>query len=327
MVDRPLDTSRWDNHGELILTGSANAYVATTARQITGYYQGLRICGKANFTNSGAATLNVNGIGAVAIRKDASAALVANDVISGQYYDFLYDATNSWFQLLNPSPGGGFVKKTGDTITVSSGDVTALTIDEGGSSLNNSSAFTVIVPTTGAQKGIQITTPGATAAWISYELNIGGTGKAGFSLGPGSATRDTNLYRDAADTLKTDDSFIVSGTLTIGTVPSFTNIPQNSQSTAYTLVLADAQKHILHPFADNNPRTFTIPSNASVAYPIGTAITFVNFINTLTIAINTDLLVFSSSGASGSRTLAQWGIATAIKIETTTWLISGTGLT
>ena len=104
-------------------------------------------------------------------------------------------------------------------------------------------------------------------------------------------------------------------------------IPQNSQSAAYTTVLADAGKHILHPTADNNARTFTIDSNANVAYVIGTAITFVNQINTVTIAITSDTLTLSPGGTTGSRTLAAAGIATALKVSATGWVISGTGLT
>jgi len=101
----------------------------------------------------------------------------------------------------------------------------------------------------------------------------------------------------------------------------------NSQSAAYTLVAADANKCILHPTADNNARTFTIPANASVAYRIGTAVTFVNQINTVTIAITTDTLTFAGTGTTGSRTLAAHGVATAIKVTSTLWYISGTGLT
>ncbi len=107
----------------------------------------------------------------------------------------------------------------------------------------------------------------------------------------------------------------------------FSNIPQNSQSAAYTAVLGDAQKHILHPTADNNARTFTIPANASVAYPIGTVITFINQINTVTISITTDTLTLAGVGSTGSRTLAASGVATAIKIASTSWIISGVGLT
>lgn len=106
----------------------------------------------------------------------------------------------------------------------------------------------------------------------------------------------------------------------------FKNIPQNSQSTAYTTVLGDAGKHIYHPISDDNPRTFTIDSNANVAYPIGTAITFINDQNTLTIAITSDTLVWAEDGSTGSRTLAENGMATAIKVTSTRWIISGTGL-
>jgi hypothetical protein len=102
--------------------------------------------------------------------------------------------------------------------------------------------------------------------------------------------------------------------------------PQNSQSAAYTTVLSDAEKHILHPAADNNARTFTIDSNANVPYPIGTCITFVNEINTVTIAITTDTMTLAGAGTTGSRTLAANGIATALKISSTKWVISGVGL-
>ena len=119
-------------------------------------------------------------------------------------------------------------------------------------------------------------------------------------------------------------SCTVDGTDAVG----FRNIPQNSQSAAYTLVLADSGKHILHPASDANARTFTIPANSSVAYAIGTAITFINMTAAVvTIAITTDTMYLSSAGTTGSRSLAQYGSATAIKITSTNWLISGSGLT
>jgi hypothetical protein len=117
-------------------------------------------------------------------------------------------------------------------------------------------------------------------------------------------------------------------TLGDGNQIGYRNIPQNSQSAAYTLVLSDAGKHIFHPVADNNARTFTIPANSSVAYPIGTAITFINMaVANVTIAITTDTLTLSPAGTAGSRTLATNGSATCIKIAATQWLISGSGLT
>ncbi len=86
----------------------------------------------------------------------------------------------------------------------------------------------------------------------------------------------------------------------------YRNVPQNSKSTNYTLVLSDAGKHILHPSADTTARTFTIPKNSSVAYEIGTALTFVNqnSAGVLTIAITTDTMRLAGAGTTGSRTLA-----------------------
>jgi hypothetical protein len=107
-----------------------------------------------------------------------------------------------------------------------------------------------------------------------------------------------------------------------------TLIPQNSQSTAYTLVLSDKGKHILHPTADTTARTFTIPANSSVPYAVGTALTFINqnAAGVVTIAITADTMRLAGAGTTGSRTLAANGLATAIKIASTEWIISGAGL-
>lgn len=106
----------------------------------------------------------------------------------------------------------------------------------------------------------------------------------------------------------------------------YTGVPQNSQSAAYTLVATDAGKSIVHPATDNNARTFTIPSNTSVPFPIGTAVTFINMANTVTISINTDVLYQATTGTTGSRSLGAYGIATAVKVSSTTWLIAGSNL-
>lgn len=116
----------------------------------------------------------------------------------------------------------------------------------------------------------------------------------------------------------------VDGTTSVG----FLSIPQNSQSAAYTTVLADSGKCIFHPSTDANARTFTIAANGSVAYPIGTVIQFCNMTSqVVTIAINTDTMYLAGTGSTGSRSLAQFGVANAMKIGTTTWIITGSGLT
>jgi hypothetical protein len=114
----------------------------------------------------------------------------------------------------------------------------------------------------------------------------------------------------------------------VADMAGFRNIPANGQSAAYTTVAADSGKSIDHPSTDANARTFTIDSNANVPYPAGTCITFTNMTSqVVTIAITTDTMYLAGTGTTGSRSLAQYGIATARKLTSTTWLISGTGLT
>lgn len=121
------------------------------------------------------------------------------------------------------------------------------------------------------------------------------------------------------------NTITVDGTTSVG----FLSIPQNSQSAAYTLVLADAGKQIFHPSADPTARIFTIPANSSVAFAIGTAITFINQngAGVVTISITTDTMRLAGTGTTGNRTLAANGIATCVKVTSTEWIIAGTGLT
>jgi len=150
--------------------------------------------------------------------------------------------------------------------------------------------------------------------------SIGGGGGGGDVNGPASSVDDRIAIFSG-----TTGKIIEDGGATIAEVRA---IPQNSQSSAYTLVLSDAGKHVYHPSADTTARIWTIPANGSVAFPIGTAVTFVNDTSAgvITIAITTDTLVLMGSGSTGSRTLAANGIATAIKVTSTRWVISGTGL-
>ena len=104
-------------------------------------------------------------------------------------------------------------------------------------------------------------------------------------------------------------------------------IPQNAQTGSYTLVLGDSGKSIFHATAAG-AATYTIPANGTVAYPIGTTISIINMsTNAVTIAITTDTLYLAGTGLTGSRTLALYGVATATKMTSTTWIISGSGLT
>lgn len=136
---------------------------------------------------------------------------------------------------------------------------------------------------------------------------------------------DTTVTRVSAGVIAVEGQSVV--TVGNGLQADKAAVPLSSKTAAYTTVLGDANTTILHPSSDNNARTFTIDSNANVAYPTGTMITFVNRVNTVTIAITSDTMYLAGAGTTGSRTLAAHGVATAIKTGSTEWVISGTGLT
>jgi hypothetical protein len=129
-------------------------------------------------------------------------------------------------------------------------------------------------------------------------------------------------------------TLLASGELTITDVgptstlaAGYRGAPRNRQDSSYTLVLADAGKSIVG-YGSTASQTWTIPANGSVAYPIGTTITFVNMRTVAcSIACTTDTMYLAGTGATGTRTLASYGWATAVKVDTTNWMIGGTGLT
>lgn len=104
----------------------------------------------------------------------------------------------------------------------------------------------------------------------------------------------------------------------------YKGVPYNTQSGSYTCVLADAGSYIR--YTGGGGHTLTIPANSSVAYPIGTVLTFATVGNGTTIAITSDTMYWGGVGSTGSRTLAAKSIATALKIASTEWIISGAGL-
>ena len=186
---------------------------------------------------------------------------------------------------------------------------------------------TVTAVSVASTNGFAGTSSGGATPALTLSTSITGVLK-GDGTAISAATAGTD-YVAPSGALGTPSSGTLSGCTVDGTDSvGFRNVPINSQSAAYTAVLADSGKAVLHPSTDANARTFTIPANGSVAYALGTAITFINMTSqVVTIAITTDTMYLAGTGTTGSRSLAQYGMATAIKMTSTTWLISGSGLT
>lgn len=82
-------------------TGVADAVAISFTPSITAYSTKVLVAAKIKATNTGAATLNIDGVGATAIKKHGTEVLEAGDLVAGKVSLFAYDGTN--FQLLNPT--------------------------------------------------------------------------------------------------------------------------------------------------------------------------------------------------------------------------------
>jgi hypothetical protein len=93
----------------------------------------------------------------------------------------------------------------------------------------------------------------------------------------------------------------------------------------YTAVLDDAYQ-VLVPMNKATAVAFKIPTNASVAFPVGTAITVLNKgagLCTISAVTSGTTTVLSAGAVAASPTLAQYKTAVCIKTATDTWYVVG----
>jgi hypothetical protein len=98
-----------------------------------------------------------------------------------------------------------------------------------------------------------------------------------------------------------------------------------ANTTDYTAVLAD-QYQVLEIMNKATAIAFKIPTNASVAFPIGTALTVLNIgVGTCTISAVTPgtTTVLSAGATAASPTVTQYKSAVCIKTGTDTWYVVG----
>lgn len=85
--------------------GAGNAYTGALTPAVDAYANARLVLMKANHTNTGAATLNLDSVGATAIKKtDGATDVASGDIVSGQTYLLSYNGT-SW--CLVGGGGGG----------------------------------------------------------------------------------------------------------------------------------------------------------------------------------------------------------------------------
>jgi hypothetical protein len=126
----------------------------------------------------------------------------------------------------------------------------------------------------------------------------------------------------------------VTGNISGGNINANTNgfaigykeIPPVVLSANDTIALEDSGKHFRSTTAGNI--TLSIPTNATVAFPTGTAISIVEQAagNILVNAISGVTLYHAGNSTAGNRVISTFGVATLMKVDSDTWFISGTGV-
>lgn len=155
-------------------TGSSNAYVVTLPVTPASYVKGQVYSFLSNFANTGACTVNINGLGAKTIKKLGGATdLASGDIASGMIVSLEYDGT--YMIMLNP---------VANVLTVGF-DGTRITRLAGSAPINNTSENTIYTTTiTGgiisANGMIRVSTPVSIANQTSgstYTIRVkyGGT--------------------------------------------------------------------------------------------------------------------------------------------------------
>jgi hypothetical protein len=122
------------------------------------------------------------------------------------------------------------------------------------------------------------------------------------------------------------DSVIEGTSATAARGIGYTGMPQLLNfSPSYEIKTSDAGKHIYNTLNGSN---IVIPANNNVLFPIGTSLAIVNQAGvTSTISISLDTLAQAGTGATGTRTLGPYAMATILKVGPQLWMISGVGVT
>jgi hypothetical protein len=168
-------------------------------------------------------------------------------------------------------------------------------------------------------------------AWNSLGYKASGTVTsitAGTGLSGGTITGSGTIAIDTATTVDlTTAQTLTNKTLTSPTLNApLINLSLNAQTgTTYTFVLADNGK--LVTASNASAQTYSIPTNASVAYPIGTQINIIQIgAGQVTInAVTSGTTTVSSTGATSAapKLRAQFSSATCIKASTDLWYVVG----
>lgn len=84
-------------------SAGSDTYAITLSPVPTAYHNGMTLKFKADVANTGAATLNVNSLGAVSLVTSVGTALATGDIVANQIVEVIYNSTGPVFEVVNPA--------------------------------------------------------------------------------------------------------------------------------------------------------------------------------------------------------------------------------
>ena len=298
-------------------------YSAGTGLTLTGTVFSITNTGVSASTYGSASSvpvLAINAQGQVTSASSSAIAIAASQVTSGAFTVAQggTGATDAATALTNlgaypASNPNGYTSNTGTVTSVAgTGTVNGLTLT---GTVTTSGSLTL----GGTLSNVSLTTQ------VTGTLPVanGGTGATSLTannvlLGNGTSAVQVVAPGTSGNVLTSNGTTWVSSAAAGGSV----SYPQNIQSGNYTLVLGDAGKHIYS--ANTGAQTITIPTNASVAFPIGTLVTIVNF-GTNPITLGVSGVSVYPNGSKSAVTTPKIGVGVSLqllKTDTNSWEVT-----
>jgi hypothetical protein len=283
----------------------------TGAVDLSGVYLGL-----AGGTMTGAIAMGTNkitGLGTPTSAQDATTkTYVDNLLVAPSNLTGVITSVGVATSIASQTgTGTKFVVDTSPTIATPTftGNTTASTINSttipSSKTLVATDSTTYVVPSQTSHSGKFLTTDGTTSSWAVVEGDL-----TAVTAGTGITVTDST-----------------------GPIPTVafdyragSAVTLNAQTATYTVVLTDAdQKLVTMDVATAND--FLIPTNANVAFPVGTVINVIQIgAGTTTIeAVTPGTTTIESTGATATapELRAQFSAASCIKVATDTWYVVG----
>jgi hypothetical protein len=200
------------NVASLISVAGIDTITGLMSPTLTAYATGAMYWFVAAGTNTGAVTLNIDGLGAKSVTRDGSTALIAGDIVNGQVAVVVYDGTR--FQLQKANAFGTLTATTINTTNLTATGTVNLT----GATVSNGGSVTTIDINGGTVDGVTIGGASAGAGTFTNLTASGTINFTGATVSNGGSVTTVDINGGTIDGAIIGGASAAAGTFTTATV-------------------------------------------------------------------------------------------------------------